>query len=132
MVIFRFKMCRNNGAYDSFTFQRAAYADLDNDGDLDLVVNNLNKQAGIYRNETDKSISSHYLKIRLRGNNKNTFGLGAKLWCYTKDKTQFLEQMPTRGYQSSVSEILHFGLGRFTVADSLKIKWPGGELAGYL
>ena len=104
----------------------AAYADLDNDGDLDLVVNNVNKQAGIYRNETDKSVSSHYLEIKLHGNDKNTFGLGAKLWCYTNGKTQFLEQMPTRGYQSSVSEVLHFGLGQFTVADSLKITWLNG------
>ena len=103
----------------------AAYADFDNDGDLDLAVNNINEQAGIYRNESNNT-SSHYLKIQLRGNNKNVFGLGSKVCCYAQGKMQFLEQMPTRGYQSSVSEILHFGLGESTVADSLKIIWPDG------
>ena len=104
----------------------AAYADLDNDGDLDLIVNNINNEAGIYRNESNKLTSSHYLKIQLRGNNKNIFGLGSKIYCYAQGKMQFLEQMPTRGYQSSVSEILHFGLGKSTFADSLKITWPDG------
>jgi hypothetical protein len=105
----------------------AAYADLDNDGDLDIVVNNINLQASVYRNELNNSGGNHYLKIKLEGNDKNKFGLGAKIFCYTGNMFQFLEQMPTRGYQSSVSEILHFGLGSFTEVDSLKITWPGGN-----
>ena len=89
----------------------AAYADLDNDGDLDIVVNNINVEAGIFRNESNVNFPGrHYLNIQLKGNKKNSFGLSAKLWCFTREGAQFLEQMPTRGYQSSVSEILHVGL----------------------
>ena len=105
----------------------AAYGDLDNDGDLDLVINNINQQASVYRNELNNSAANHYLKIKLEGNNKNRFGLGAKIFCYTGNEFQFLEQMPTRGYQSSVSEILHFGLGKYAEVDSVKITWPGGN-----
>lgn len=105
----------------------AAYADLDNDGDLDLVVNNINLQASVYRNESNNSKANHYLKIKLEGNDKNRFGLNAKIFCYTGKVVQFLEQMPTRGYQSSVSEVLQFGLGNYAEVDSLKITWPGGN-----
>ncbi len=109
----------------------AAYADLDNDGDLDIVVNNINAEAGIYRNELNKDRDHHYLHIQLRGSEKNRFGLGAKIYCYTKDKSggyrmQLLEQMPSRGYQSAVTEVLHFGLGNTLIIDSVKIVWPGG------
>src|SRR4029079_6313233 len=95
----------------------AAYADLDNDGDLDLVVNNINEPAFIFRNEIS---GTNYLNIQLKGSGKNTFGIGSKLYCYAKGTMQFLEQMPTRGYQSSVTNILHFGLGSLHEIDSLK------------
>jgi hypothetical protein len=101
----------------------AAYADLDGDGDLDLVVNNINEAAFIFRNEA----WGNFLNIQLKGKSANCYGLGSKLFCYSGDKMQFLEQMPTRGYQSSVSELLHFGLGKATIVDSVKIIWPGGE-----
>jgi hypothetical protein len=106
----------------------AAYADLDNDGDLDLVVNNINEEASLYRNESATGKLSHYLTIRTRGNDKNTCGLGAKAWCYSNGKLQFLEQMPVRGYQSTVTELLHFGLGGSTIVDSLKIIWLNGAV----
>jgi hypothetical protein len=102
----------------------AAYADLDNDGDLDLVVNNLNEPAYIFRSNA----TNQFLKIQLKGSGKNSFGLGAKVFCYLKGRMQFLEQMPTRGYQSSVSEVLNFGLGNATEADSVKVVWPGGKI----
>ena len=105
----------------------AAYADLDNDGDLDLVVNNINLPAFIYRNETNKSFSNHYLKIRLQGALKNTDGIGAKVYVFTQGKQQYLEQMPARGFQSSVSPILHFGLGTAGMVDSVKIVWQSGK-----
>lgn len=105
----------------------AAYADLDNDGDLDLIVNNINQPAFIYQNNSDKQLKHNYLKLKLQGAGQNTQGLGAKLWIYTKNKQQYLEQMPTRGYQSSVSPVLHFGLGNSSAIDSLRIVWLSGK-----
>ena len=104
----------------------AAYADLDNDGDLDLIVNNINKPAFIYRNETDCA-KNHYLEVSLKGAGKNTQGIGAKLIMYANSKQQYLEQMPAKGYMSSVSPVLHFGVGKDTMIDSLKVIWPGGK-----
>jgi hypothetical protein len=105
----------------------AAYSDLDNDGDLDLVVNNVNLTASIYQNNGSKLSNNKYLKIRLIGSGKNTQGIGAKVWLFSKGSIQYLEQNPTRGYQSSISPILHFGLGKGSdTIDSLKIVWAGG------
>ena len=104
----------------------AAYADLDNDGDLDLVINNINLPAFIYRNESDKQPGNHYLKVKLKGKGKNSDGIGAKITVHNKGNIQYLEQMPARGFQSTVSEILHFGLGNNTGIDSLRIEWPNG------
>ncbi|WP_128545988.1 VCBS repeat-containing protein [Larkinella soli] len=105
----------------------AAYADLDNDGDLDLVVNNINKPAFIYRNEAGSQLKHHYLKVKLEGAGANRFGLGAKVMLYRNGQQQYLEQMPARGFQSSVSTVLHFGLGRDAGVDSLRVVWPGGK-----
>lgn len=105
----------------------AAYADLDNDGDLDLVINNVNKQAFVYENQAVKQNSNHYVAIRLKGGDANTQGIGAKITLYKGDKTQYLEQMPTRGFQSAVSPILHFGLGKDKEIDSLRITWQRGK-----
>jgi ASPIC and UnbV./FG-GAP repeat. len=105
----------------------AAYADLDNDGDLDLVVNNINREAFIYRNEANKEPGNHYLQVKLKGAGKNTDGLGAKITLYRKGQLQFQEQMPARGYQSTVSPILHFGLGEEDVVDSLRVVWLSGK-----
>ena len=102
----------------------AAYADLDNDGDLDLVVNNINDKAFVFRNDENVQAAHHYLSIKLHGNGMNSFGLGAKLYCYSGGEMQLLEQMPTKGYQSSVTPVLHFGLGDHLLIDSLKIIWP--------
>ncbi|MCP1380912.1 VCBS repeat-containing protein [Runella salmonicolor] len=105
----------------------AVYADLDNDGDLDLVVNNVNQPAFIYQNEAQQLLKNHYLKVTLAGNAPNLSGIGAKVILYKKGQTQYLEQMPMRGYQSSVSNVLHFGLGNATTIDSLKVQWPNGK-----
>jgi hypothetical protein len=105
----------------------AAYADLDNDGDLDLVVNNINKPAFIYQNNSRDQNKNHYLLVKLTGAAKNTQGIGAKVIIYSKNKKQYLEQMPTRGYQSTVTTILHFGLGGDTQADSLRVIWQSGK-----
>lgn len=100
----------------------AAYADLDNDGDLDLVVNNINKPAFIYRNESPKE-KHNYLKVKLKGAAANTNGIGAKVTAYYGKTIQSLEQSPARGYLSSVSPILHFGLGETAQIDSIQIQW---------
>jgi hypothetical protein len=105
----------------------AVYADLDNDGDLDLVVNNINKPAFIYRNEASMQHKNHYLKIKLQGDGQNTQGIGASVTLYQRGNRQYLEQMPNRGYQSSVSPVLHFGLGHETGIDSLRVIWPSGK-----
>lgn len=105
----------------------AAYADLDNDGDLDLVVNNINDKASVFRNDENNLLAHHYLSIQLHGSGMNSLGLGAKVYCYIAGSMQFIEQMPTRGYQSSVSPVLHFGLGDHSSIDSLKINWPIGN-----
>ncbi|SIQ09719.1 VCBS repeat-containing protein [Maribacter ulvicola] len=102
------------------------YVDLDNDGDLDLVVNNINKPAFIYRNDTKKE-TSHQINIQLKGANKNTQGIGAKVSVYSNEKTQVVEQMPTQGYLSTVSSILHFGLNDTSTIDSLIVLWNSGK-----
>lgn len=105
----------------------AAYADLDNDGDLDLVVNNTNQPAFVYQNETSNERKHHYLSLKLKGEGGNTQGIGAKVTVYQGGRQQYIEQMPTRGYQSSMSPRLHLGLGASATIDSLRIVWPTGK-----
>ncbi len=106
----------------------AAYADLDNDGDLDLIVNNVNLPAFIYQNQANTLTKNHFLKIKTQGKGANTQGIGAQLTLYSSGQEQYLEQMPTRGYQSSVSPILHFGLGEKAGVDSLRVVWTSGKM----
>ncbi len=108
-----------------------AYVDLDNDGDLDLVVSNQNETASIFRNMLRESNApaSNYLNVLLKGEGKNVNGLGSKVYVYTRMGVQYMEQMPTRGYQSCVSLKLHFGLADLNAADSVKIVWPLGKVS---
>ncbi len=105
----------------------AAYADLDNDGDLDIVTNNINEPAFIYQNKSNEQLKHHYLQVKLTGNGKNTGGVGAKVMIYANGKQQYLEQTPSRGFQSGVSPVLHFGLGQEATADSVKVIWVTGK-----
>ncbi|WP_052316194.1 VCBS repeat-containing protein [Cyclobacterium marinum] len=106
----------------------AAYADLNNDGALDLVINHLNDYAGIYANilKPEKN-KGNYLRLMLKGDGLNSSGIGAKVKVYVNGMQQYLEQQPTRGFQSSVSHVLHLGLGMAEIIDSLRITWPGGK-----
>ena len=101
----------------------AAYADLDNDGDLDLVVNNINSPAFIYQNEANNKLGNQFLKVKLNGENGNVRGIGAKVYVYAQGKSQYQEQMPTRGFQSNVSFMMNFGLGKNAKIDSIKVIW---------
>ncbi len=107
----------------------AAYADLDLDGDLDLIVNNINKPAFIYRNEARQKKDGHYLQIQLKGNAKNTFALGAKVQLFYEGQTQYREVQISRGYLSTVDPTLHFGLGGSTLIDSIQVTWPTGTMS---
>jgi len=104
----------------------AAYVDLDNDGALDLVVNNLNAPATVYRNRVRDldSASHHYLTVALRGSGANTAGIGAKVMISAGGAHQLVEVMPTRGFESSVDPRAHFGLGAMSRVDSLIVVWP--------
>ena len=102
----------------------AVYVDLNNSGALDLVVNNVNAPAAIYRSRARELTGNHYLAVLLRGSGANTAGIGAKVMIAHGGTRQMLEQMPTRGFQSSVDPRLHFGLGRATHVDSLIVVWP--------
>ncbi|HEX9129003.1 MAG TPA: VCBS repeat-containing protein, partial [Gemmatimonadaceae bacterium] len=102
----------------------AAYVDLNNSGNLDLVVNNINAPASIYRSHAREINKNHYLTVQLRGSGANTAGIGAKVEITHRSEKQMVEQMPTRGFLSSVDPRLHFGLGASSRIDSLTVRWP--------
>ena len=104
-----------------------SYADLDNDGDLDIVTNNMGSEASIYKNNSN----GNYLKVEFEGSAKNTFGYGAKVIVYNKDKIQLAENSVTRGYFSSKEPNLFFGLGKEKTVDSLKVIWPDRKVQVY-
>ncbi len=103
----------------------AAYADLDNDGDLEIVTNNVNNKASIYRNDSS-SDKHHFLQLQL-GASFPLIAIGAQVWVYSGGKVQFQEFNPSRGFQSSIYTPLHFGMGEIKVVDSLKIVWANNS-----
>ncbi len=101
----------------------AAYGDLDNDGDLDLVVNNLNQEAFLYKNNSDQLSQNHHISIQLQGTDNNTFAIGSKVYIHTGDEKLNFEMIPTRGFQSSIDYKMVFGLGKKTSIDSIIVIW---------
>ncbi|MDE0598293.1 MAG: CRTAC1 family protein, partial [Dokdonia donghaensis] len=100
----------------------SALADLDNDGDLDIVVNNINKEATLYINQTDTTAT--YVQLKLEYTAKNPFGIGTKIFAYAGGKTQYKELYTARGFQASSQPVVHFGFPKNTTIDSLKVIWP--------
>jgi hypothetical protein len=105
----------------------STYADLDNDGDLDLIVNNINAPAYIYRNNAGALSGNHYISVVLKGKDMNTRGIGARVTLYSDGQEQVDEQFPTRGFLSSTSDVLHFGLGKAKLIDSMLVRWPNSS-----
>ncbi|WP_445381136.1 VCBS repeat-containing protein [Robiginitalea sp. IMCC43444] len=105
----------------------AAYGDLDNDGDLDLVINNVNMEAFIYRNNTDKQKNNNYIRLQFKGPEKNPFAIGTTARVYFNDQVIVQELIPSRGFQSSVDYTMALGLGKASQIDSLRIIWPDDQ-----
>lgn len=102
----------------------AAYGDLDNDGDLEIIVNNVNMQVFVYENHSNSQTKNNYLKIQLEGSEKNKFAIGASVLIYYDDKIVLQEQTPSRGFQSSMDYGMTIGLGNISTIDSLRVIWP--------
>ncbi|MEP6738489.1 MAG: VCBS repeat-containing protein, partial [Chryseolinea sp.] len=105
----------------------AVYVDLDNDGDLDLVINNMNSEALVYENRSNELHQRNYLRIKFEGPLLNKDGIGAKIISYSNNQKQFTEHFLNRGYESTVDNILHIGLDTARVVDSLEVIWPDGK-----
>jgi len=110
--------------FDNKTFSNgSAYGDFDNDGDLDLVINNVNMLSNIYENKS----SNNWISFSFDSSSKNKFGVGNKVFLYTKNGLQFQELSPMRGFQSSVDYRLNFGIGNISNVDSVKIVWNNNQ-----
>ncbi|SDF04838.1 Repeat domain-containing protein [Pricia antarctica] len=105
----------------------SAFVDLDNDGDLDLVVNNVNQKADILENKSERKQENNFLGIRLEGKQGNLEGIGTSLTLKTKGNTQYYQHYLSRGYESSIDPKIHFGLGDEKKVDSLIVTWPDGK-----
>ncbi|NNC96088.1 MAG: VCBS repeat-containing protein [Chitinophagales bacterium] len=106
----------------------AAFGDLDNDGDLDLIVNNIHENAFVYRNNAEKAGDNNYLRLKLLRKNKNDQVLNTKISIYYGDEVQYQEFTLARGYQGSMESTVHFGLGPVSMIDRLVIEWPDGKV----
>ena len=108
----------------------AAYADLDNDGDLEIIVNNINDTAFIFRNNAVEQGSGHYMRLQIRGDGKNPFAIGTRITVNTDSTVLTREIFPTRGFQSSVDPIVHIGVGKATHV-AVDIQYPNGHTDSY-
>ncbi len=106
----------------------AAYGDLDNDGDNDLIVNNVNMPLFIYKNNAEKISGNHYIQLHLSGNKLNKNGVGSTVKTFNKNQVTTYYHQPARGFQSSISpNLITVGLGEYQTADSVQVIWPDGK-----
>lgn len=123
---------KNTSSYWGLDFKGfsngASYGDLDNDGDLDIVVNNVDHVAMIFENHANTILKNHFLRFKLKGTASNIFGLGTKIELDNNREIQFQELTMTRGYLSSVEPIVHFGTGELETIEKVTITWPDGRL----
>jgi enediyne biosynthesis protein E4 len=115
------------GLYEPSLTNGIAYGDLDNDGDLDLITNNINDRAGVFKNNANELVKNNFLLIKLTGKPGNIQATGAKVTLFANGKTFVRENLPVRGFQSSVDPRLHIGLGGAAVIDSIFVQWPDGS-----
>ena len=107
----------------------AAYADLDNDGDLDLVVNNVNQPCFVYQNHSERNAeNNHYIKVNLKGDGKNTYAIGSKIELFAPNQIFSRYIAPARGFQSSTEYMQTVGLGSLTQLDSVRVTWYDGRM----
>ncbi len=109
----------------------AVYADLDNDGDLDIVVSNVNAEAFVYENNSQKKKDNHYISFQLKGDSNSLFASGSKMQLFAGSQVLSREVVPSRGFQSSVDYKQTIGLGKFTMIDSVIIRWPDLTITKY-
>jgi len=120
-----FSNMANDWGFKTRSFSNGStYADLDNDGDLDLIVNNINEKAFICRNNASSQLKNHFLSVAFKGKGLNSRGIGSRVTIFRKGHKQVAEQFPTRGFLSATSDVLHFGLGGDKFIDSLVVRWP--------
>ncbi|MEL4306693.1 VCBS repeat-containing protein [Joostella sp. CR20] len=115
---------KNWGLYRPSMSNGVAYGDLDNDGDLDLIVNNVNDQAFTYKNNSEKLTDNNFIKLKLIGEAPNTFAIGSTVKIYVKNNTLLYEHIPYRGFQSSMDYTMTIGVGKTEKIDSIRIIWP--------
>ena len=115
------------GLYEPGFSYGAAHADLNNNGRLDIVINNINSSASIYKSIIpEDSISNNYMQIQLSGKSPNRRGIGSKIYLTAGNERQYLYHSPYRGYMSTMDDRVHFGIGQSSIVDSLEVIWPDG------
>ncbi len=119
-----FSKVSHEWGFDEKTFSNGAtVADLDNDGDLDIIISNIDREATVYENLSDRKSNNHYIKIKLKGPSSNRSGTGAKVTVYHDGIIQYIDNNPYRGYMSSVDRNILFGTGKSTRIDSIEVVW---------
>ncbi len=123
-----FEKVNQEWGFEQETFSNgSAYADLDNDGDLNLVINNVNAEAMVYRNNAQEILDNHYLRVNPVADDPAVTNLGIKIWAETDEGTQFFETTSVRGMYSTSESAVHMGLGSQTSVDRLRVRWPDGR-----